>query len=188
MRSGPVLASGRYRAKQSALQGSTLDNVRFARLGEATFHCHAVEIALDEETGRIEVLRYAAVHDVGRILNPVAARGQVEGGIVQGIGYALTENLERGTNGAVRNGNFHDYRMPTIADVPAEIETIFIETNEGATGPFGAKGVGEPPIILPAAAIGSAIRDLLGRQPARLPFDAAFMAGFLIDDRSAERE
>ncbi|OWV93595.1 xanthine dehydrogenase family protein molybdopterin-binding subunit [Rhizobium sp. R693] len=179
MRSGPVVASARYKAVPSEIQGSTLDNARVARLGEATFHCHGVEIALDEETGRIEVLRYVAVHDVGRVLNPLAARGQVEGGVVQGIGYSLFENLEIDEKGAVRNDNFHDYRMPTIADVPKSIETIFIETNESATGPLGAKGIGEPPVIIPAAAIGSALRDILGRQPQRLPFDAASIAEFV---------
>ena len=179
MRNGPVVASARYKARPSEIEGSTLENARVARLGEATFHCHGVEIALDEATGRIEVLRYVAVHDVGRVLNPLAARGQVEGGVVQGIGYALFENLETDARGAVRNDNFHDYRMPTIADVPKSIETIFIETNQSATGPFGAKGIGEPPVIIPAAAIGSALRDILGRQPMRLPFDPASMADFL---------
>ena len=179
MRNGPVVASARYKARPSEIDGSTLENARVARLGEATFHCHGVEIALDEATGRIEVLRYVAVHDVGRILNPLAARGQVEGGVVQGIGYALYENLETDARGVVRNDNFHDYRIPTIADVPKSIETIFIETNQSATGPFGAKGIGEPPVIIPAAAIGSALRDILGRQPMRLPFDATSMADFL---------
>lgn len=179
MRSGPVVASARYKAPPSEIEGSRLENARVARLGEATFHCHGVEIALDDDTGRIEVLRYVAVHDVGRILNPLAARGQVEGGVVQGIGYALFENLEIDKNGAVRNDNFHDYRMPTIADAPKSIETIFIETNESETGPFGAKGIGEPPVIIPAAAIGSALRDILGRQPMRLPFDAGYIAEFI---------
>ncbi|MFF9780404.1 molybdopterin cofactor-binding domain-containing protein [Streptomyces sp. NPDC013978] len=131
-----------------------------------------MEIALDEETGRVDVLNVIAVHDVGRVVNPVGARGQVEGGVVQGIGYALTENLRTNDRGVIVNGNFHDYRLPTIADVPPNIETVFIETNHSHTGPFGAKGLGEPPVILPAAAIGSALRDLLGVQPYHLPLDA----------------
>lgn len=178
MRSGPVVAAGRYRAAQVAVSGSQLDNARMARLGEPTFHCQGVEIALDPETGRIEVLRVVAAHDIGKVLNPVAARGQVEGGVVQGIGYAIYENLETDKTGGVRNGNFHDYRMPTIKDIPASIETIFIDSY-AATGPLGAKGIGEPPVIIPAAAIGSALRDMLGRQPKSLPFDAAAMASFL---------
>ncbi|ULR47856.1 xanthine dehydrogenase family protein molybdopterin-binding subunit [Streptomyces deccanensis] len=172
MRSGPVVATGRYRAELAPVEGSDLRGARFLRLGEPTFHCHGVEIALDEETGRVDVLNFIAVHDVGRVVNPVGARGQVEGGVVQGIGYALTENLRTNDRGVIVNGNFHDYRLPTIADVPPHIETLFIETNHSHTGPFGAKGLGEPPVILPAAAIGSALRDLLGVQPYHLPLDA----------------
>ncbi|MFI5797776.1 xanthine dehydrogenase family protein molybdopterin-binding subunit [Streptomyces sp. NPDC051677] len=172
LHSGPVVATGRYRAELAPVEGSDLQGARFLRLGEPTFHCHGVEIALDEETGRVDVLNFIAVHDVGRVVNPVGARGQVEGGVVQGIGYALTENLRTNDLGVIVNGNFHDYRLPTIADVPPNIETVFIETNHSRTGPFGAKGLGEPPVILPAAAIGSALRDLLGVQPYHLPLDA----------------
>lgn len=91
------------------------------------------------------MLNYVAVHDVGTVVNPVGARGQVEGGVVQGIGYALTENLRTNDKGVIVNGNLHDYRLPTIVDVPPNIETIFIETNPSPNGPFGAKGLGEPP-------------------------------------------
>ncbi len=178
-RSGPVVASGRYRAELSALEGSELENARYCRLGEPTFHCHGVEIAVDPDTGRIEVLRYIAVHDAGRIINPVGARGQVEGGVVQGIGYALTEHLETNERGEIRNPNLVDYRMPTITDVPPDIETVFIESSEGSTGPFGVKGLGEPPIILPAASIGSALRDIYGSQPLRLPLDGPAISEFI---------
>jgi CO/xanthine dehydrogenase Mo-binding subunit len=78
--------------------------------------------------------------------------------------------------GEIRNPNFVDYRIPTTVDVPSRIETIFIESNEGPTGPFGAKGLGEPPVLLPAAAIGSALRDVLGCQPINLPLDAPAVA------------
>lgn len=171
LHSGPVAATSRYRAELSVIEGSVIDGARFLRLGEPTFHCHGVEIALDPETGDIEVLNYVAVHDVGHIVNPVGARGQVEGGVVQGIGYALTEQLTTDARGRIINGNLHDYRIPTIADAPASIETVFVETHASPRGPFGAKGLGEPPVILPAAALGSAVRDILGAQPYRLPLD-----------------
>jgi CO/xanthine dehydrogenase Mo-binding subunit len=180
-RSGPVVATGRYRAENAPLEGSVVEQAegRFDRLNEPTFHCHGVEVALDEETGRIEVLRYVAVHDAGRIVNPVGARGQVEGGVVQGIGYALTEQLITDRDGRIRNGDLVDYRIPTIADVPDSIETVFVESSPATNGPRGAKGLGEPPVILPAAAIGAALRDILGRQPHRLPFDAPSMTAFV---------
>jgi CO/xanthine dehydrogenase Mo-binding subunit len=119
------------------------------------------------------------VHDAGRIVNPVGARGQVEGGVVQGIGYALTEQLITDRDGRIRNGDLVDYRIPTIADVPDSIETVFVESSPATNGPRGAKGLGEPPVILPAAAIGAALRDILGRQPHRLPFDAPSMTAFV---------
>jgi CO/xanthine dehydrogenase Mo-binding subunit len=159
---------------------------RFNRLNEPTFHCHAVEIALDEETGRIEVLRYVAVHDAGRIVNPVGARGQVEGGVVQGLGYALTEQLEIGADGRIRNADLVDYRIPTITDIPRAIETVFVESSPALDGPAGAKGLGEPPVILSAAAVGAALRDIVGHTPHRLPFDAPAVARFLDDHSHAQ--
>jgi CO/xanthine dehydrogenase Mo-binding subunit len=80
------------------------------------------------------------------------------------------------TDGAIRNPNFVDYRIPTILDVPDRIETMFIESNPSPAGPVGAKGLGEPPIILPAAAIGSALRDALGCRLTGLPLDAPTVA------------
>ena len=150
-----------------ALAGSRLEGLRFDAYLEPTFHCHGVELELDELTGRIRVLRYVAVHDVGVVLNPLGARGQVEGGVVQGLGYAISEVMDIDESGRVRNANLVDYRLPTIADVPREIETVFVEGHPGRSGPHGAKGVGEAPVILPAAAVGSALRDLTGAQPLR---------------------
>jgi CO/xanthine dehydrogenase Mo-binding subunit len=158
--------------------------MRFDAFNEATFHCHAAEIELDPETGRIEVLRYLAVHEVGQVLNPDGARGQVEGGVVQGLGYALSEVLDVGADGIVRNADLVDYRLPTIADVPRQIETVFVAGHPGPSGPRGAKGIGEAPVILPAAAVGAALRDILGDQPRELPLDPIRVAAFL--DRAGE--
>jgi CO/xanthine dehydrogenase Mo-binding subunit len=185
-KSGPVVGKGRYRGAAVPLAGSTLSGLRFDAFNEPTFHCHGVELELEDETGRIDVTRYVAAHDVGPVLNPAGARGQVEGGVVQGLGYALTEILDVSDTGEVRNPNLVDYRLPTIADAPEVIETIFIEGHPGPTGPFGAKGVGEAPVILPAAAVGSALRQLSGRQPEALPMDATRVAEFL--DHVAVRE
>jgi CO/xanthine dehydrogenase Mo-binding subunit len=178
-RSGPVIGSGRHRSRSARLEGSTLQGMRFDAFVEPTFHCHGTQIKVELETGRVEVERYVAAHDIGPVLNPVGARGQVEGGVVQGLGYALTEMVDLAPGGWMRNADLVDYRIPTIADVPREIETVFIETHPGPTGPHGAKGVGEAPVILPAAAVGSALRDAFGAQPDRLPFDATRIADFI---------
>jgi CO/xanthine dehydrogenase Mo-binding subunit len=184
-RTGPIVATGRFKAPDVALEGSRLEGLYFASLNEATWGCHGVELELNEETGRIRVLRYIAAHDTGPVLNPPGARGQIEGGIVQGLGQALTEVMDVGSDGLVRNATFVDYRMPTIADVPQSIETVMIESHPAATGPLGVKGVGEPPVILPPAAVGAAIRDLLGAQPMRLPVDPIEICEFL--DTLSER-
>lgn len=136
-RSGPVVGRGRFRGVTPELRGAELTDMRFSTLHEPTFHCHGAEIELDEETGRIEVLRYIAAHDVGTVLNPAGARGQVEGGVVQGLGYALTEAMDVDDAGVVRNADLVDYRIPTVADAPREIETVFVEGHPGPSGPHG---------------------------------------------------
>jgi CO/xanthine dehydrogenase Mo-binding subunit len=171
-RSGPIVGIGRADAVSIPVEGAELHLPGFEFFNEPTFHCHGAEIELDEETGRIEVLRYVAAHDVGTILNPAGARGQVEGGVVQGLGYALYEQLQLDEDGIVRNHSLVDYRLPTIADAPRSIETIFVESHPGSAGPYGAKGLGEPPVMLPAAVVSSALRDLLGAAPDELPLDA----------------
>lgn len=178
-RTGPLVGSGRFKAARAPLAGSTLDGMRFDVFNEATFHCHAAEIELDPETGRIEVLRYLAVHDIGTVLNPEGARGQVEGGVVQGLGYALSEVLDVADDGTVRNADLVDYRLPTVADIPRDIETVFLPGHPGPSGPHGAKGVGEAPVIVPAAAVGAALRDILGALPGALPLDPIRVAAFL---------
>jgi CO/xanthine dehydrogenase Mo-binding subunit len=179
IRTGPVVANGSFVGPKVALDGSTLSGMRFSAFNEATFHCHGAEIELDQQTGRIEVARYIAVHDTGTVVNPNGARGQVEGGIVQGLGYALYEELHVDDVGVVRNADLVDYRLPTIADVPREMVTIFVESHRAPSGPYGAKGIGEAPVILPAAAVGAALRDILGTQPTELPLDAIRVTEFL---------
>ncbi|MBI1733049.1 MAG: molybdopterin-dependent oxidoreductase [Gammaproteobacteria bacterium] len=128
-----------------------------------------VEVEVDTETGAVKVLRVVYAHDIGRVINPAAAQGQVEGGVQQGIGYALMEHLQfdPGT-GACVTGDFLDYKMPTAVEMPAEIESIFIESDE-PTGPFGAKGLSEVCLTIPAPAIANAIFNAVGVRVRDLP-------------------
>jgi CO/xanthine dehydrogenase Mo-binding subunit len=162
---GPVAATGRFQPS-SVVHDQGCVTGWLGALHEPTFHCHAVELEVDLDTGHVEILRYAAVHDTGPVLNPHGARGQVVGGVVQGIGYTLSEVLEADETGRVRNANLHDYRVPTIKDVPDDVHVSFVENHPAVEGYMGVKGVGEAPAIPGASAIGSAIRDALGRQPA----------------------
>jgi len=99
----------------------------------------------------------------------------------QGLGYALFEEMRLDERGAVRNTDLHDYRIPTIGDMPDELEVIFVDGYPSATGPHGAKGVGEAPILLPPAAVAAAVCDLLGEAPNCLPLSADRMSDFLAE-------
>jgi CO/xanthine dehydrogenase Mo-binding subunit len=126
-----------------------------------------VEIEVDTDTGAVRMLKVNAAHDVGRVLNRLGIEGQVEGGIVMGQGYALTENLMI-EGGRVRNPNFRDYKLVTAPEIP-EMDIAFIESMDGE-GPQGAKGVGEAPAICMAAATANAIYNATGVRITSLPF------------------
>ncbi len=128
-----------------------------------------VEVEVDTETGQVDVLRVVYAHDIGKTVNPLAAEGQVEGGIAQGIGFTLMENLQFDEQtGTCLTSSFLDYKIPTAVEMPTQIESIFVESDE-PTGPFGAKGLGEPPLIVPAPAIANAIYNAVGVRIRDLP-------------------
>jgi xanthine dehydrogenase YagR molybdenum-binding subunit len=133
------------------------------------FAAQFAEVELDVETGQVRVLRVVSVHDSGRIINPTLARSQVEGGIIQGIGYALFEErvLDR-QSGLPLNPTMHDYKIPTMADIP-EIVVRFIAGADVVANHTGAKGLAEPPIIGVAPAIANAVADALGREVTEIP-------------------
>jgi len=143
--------------------------VVFPAFADPTFTCQAARVAVDRETGVVRVLEMAAAHDFGHVLNPDGARGQVEGGIVHSIGMGLTEGTTY-RQGLQLNPHLLDYKLQTAADAPS-IRVEFIET-PGATGPRGGKGVGEPPIIAAAAAVGNAIAIASGARVRQLPMTA----------------
>ena len=134
-----------------------------------TFGIQVAEVAVDVETGEIRVERVAAVHDVGRIINPLGARSQVEGGIIQGIGHTLSEErLLDPQTGVTLTQTLDAYKLPTIADVP-ELVCEFVDKPDEHLTNLGSKGLGEPPIIPIAAAIANAIRDATGAEVRSLP-------------------
>jgi xanthine dehydrogenase molybdenum-binding subunit len=127
-----------------------------------SFAAHFVQVKVDTETGQIEVVEVIPVHEIGKVIHPIAATGQIEGGIQQGIGHTLTENyLIDLTNGRSLNPSFVDYKMPLSMDMPP-IKAIILETAPSSGGPFGAKGVGEDPIIAIGPAIANAVYDAIG--------------------------
>jgi CO/xanthine dehydrogenase Mo-binding subunit len=124
------------------------------------FGSHMAQVLVDTETGEVRVERYIACHDVGRAINPQQVEGQIQGGVAQGIGMALMEEVVMDAGGRMRNAAFTDYILPSIKDVPP-IETVILEHDDPG-GPFGARGIGEPPLIGTCPAVAGAIFDALG--------------------------
>jgi CO/xanthine dehydrogenase Mo-binding subunit len=130
------------------------------------FAVQVADIEVDKETGNVKILSYTAAQDVGLAINPTLVEGQIQGGVAQGIGWALTENYVY-HKGVMQNASMMDYIVPTAADVPF-IETVVVEVGS-ATGPFGIRGVGEPPIIPTLATMANAVHSAVGVRLTELP-------------------
>ncbi len=133
--------------------------------------CHIVDVEVDPETGKVSILRYTAVQDVGTAIHPDFVEGQIQGGVVQGIGWALNETYMYSDDGRLMNASLLDYRMPTSLDVPM-IDTVIVEV-PNPHHPYGVRGVGEVPIVPPPAAIANAIYDAIGVRMNVLPMSPA---------------
>lgn len=131
-----------------------------------TFGAQKVTIEVDDETGKVDIIEVIVVNDAGKIINPTSAEGQAQGGVAMGIGYALMEEIEI-EKGSIKNRNFSNYIIPTSKDVP-HIDTYFVEEFE-ESGPYGAKGIGEPVMIPTAPAILNAIYDAVGVRMYSIP-------------------
>ena len=141
-------------------------NVSPAGVGGA-FAVHVVDVEVDPDTGKVDVLRYTAVQDAGKAVHPSYVEGQIQGGAVQGIGWALNEEYVFGGDGGMQNPTFLDYRMPISLDLPM-IDTVIVEVaNPGH--PYGVRGVGEVPIVPPMAAIANAVYNAVGVRMEQLP-------------------
>ncbi len=153
-----------------------------------TFGIQVADVAVDVETGEVRVERIAAIHDVGRVINPLGARSQVEGGIIQGIGHTLSEERlvdpERGT---VLTQTLDLYKLPTIADVP-ELAVELLDIPDEHLTNLGSKGLGEPPIVPTAAAIVNAIRDATGADVRSLPVTREEMLRALAEAQEREKK
>ncbi len=152
-----------------------------------TFGVQVADVAVDVETGEVKVERLAAIHDVGRVINPLGAQSQVEGGIIQGIGHTLSEErLVDPQTGRVLTQTLDAYKLPTIADVPEMVVDLLDIPDEHLTN-LGSKGLGEPPIVPTAAAIVNAIRDATGADVRSLPVTREEMLRALAEARERNR-
>jgi putative selenate reductase molybdopterin-binding subunit len=132
-----------------------------------SFGVHAVEVEVDRETGQVRVLRVVAATDCGTVINPATAESQVEGGVAQGLGYGLMEDLVCDADGQVLNPHLSGYRIPTTTEMPP-ITSLWVETDD-PRGPYGAKGLGEMGLVPTAPALSNAIYDATGARLMRLP-------------------
>jgi CO/xanthine dehydrogenase Mo-binding subunit len=131
---------------------------------------HLAHVRVDRETGEVEVLKIVIAQDVGRALNPSLVEGQMRGGVAQGLGWALLEELVHDEDGRLQTASFLDYAIPVAGAVP-EIETLIVEV-PAPDGPFGAKGIGEAPVVAAPAAIANAVAAAAGVRMHRLPITA----------------
>jgi CO/xanthine dehydrogenase Mo-binding subunit len=147
---------------------ASIHRLAFANLGIYTFGAHCVEVDVDTGTGKVDVRRAWCAHDVGHAINPVSCEGQIQGGFVQGMGYALTEAMHWNDEGWLTTTTLADYKIPGVLDVPSDIHAIVLEDPE-PSHPLGAKGIGEPSLVGAAPAIANAIRDATGARLRTLP-------------------
>jgi len=180
LRDGKVMVKG-VPEKYVTLQQIAANSMRFGapyepvygrgrsanRVSSPMFAAHLARVAVDPETGEVRVLDYVAAQDVGRAINPAEVEGQIHGGVVQGIGWALFEGMAYDEYGQLLTPTLMDYALPHSQDVPT-ITPLLVEV-PSELGPFGAKGVGEPPVVAVAAAIANAIRDAVGMRMTQIP-------------------
>jgi CO/xanthine dehydrogenase Mo-binding subunit len=163
---GPLIGVGRYVAQ--GLTNLDKENGQGLPALDWTFGAHGVIVEVDEETGEYKVIKVASAFDVGRVINPDIVRGQAIGGMIQGLGTAVCEGYIYDEMGHLLNPSFTDNKIPTAKDLPEEIETIAVE-NAQLDGPYGARGVGEHPMISVAPALGNAIQQATGAELLHMP-------------------
>ncbi|HUT51057.1 MAG TPA: molybdopterin cofactor-binding domain-containing protein [Alphaproteobacteria bacterium] len=166
---GPILGQSTflYDGEPFDPKRTTMQGFPFANLGVYLFGAQAVAVEVDEITGKTEVKEAWLAHDVGKAINPAAVEGQIQGGFVQGVGYALFEEMVW-DGGQLVNPSFMDYKIPGAHDVPYEIHPIIVENPE-PTGPFGARGIGEPGLVGVAPAVANAVHNATGIRFHSLP-------------------
>ena len=166
---GGLIAHGTFIAPPTPYDAKRVEGHVYPAFHSPSFHAHAVDLSVDPETGEIAIHKYVVAQDVGFALNPTYIEGQIEGGVAQGLGQALSEEIVY-EGGRVLNPNLTDYKMPTTLDMP-RVDSILVQ-HPGLVGPYGAKGVGEPPNIEPPAAVANAVASATGLRVTSLPITA----------------
>jgi CO/xanthine dehydrogenase Mo-binding subunit len=164
---GPIQGTGSFVTPFPDFNPSCASGLLFPSFPTPTYHVHLAEVEVDPVTGNVRVLRYLVAQEVGRMISPDGTYGPVMGGVAQGIGYALHESLRIAADGRYLERTLESYRLPLAPDVP-RVEFFPLE-HPDPDGPFGAKGVAESPVLLPAAVIGNAVSDAIGKPLNNIP-------------------
>ena len=175
---GPLSASGSYTTQPVPYNPGCASGMLFPYFPTPTYHVHLAEVEVNPVTGNVRVVRYIVVQEVGRVINPTGVRGQIQGAVTQGIGHALYESL-RIRNARYLERSLEAYRLPLAVDIP-EVEVITME-HPHSLGPFGAKGVGEPAIILAPATIACAVSDAIGKPFNKIPISPEDVLEAIVD-------
>ena len=175
---GPLSASGSYTTEPVPYNPGCASGMLFPYFPTPTYHVHLAEVEVNPVTGNVRVVRYIVVQEVGRVINPTGVRGQIQGAVTQGIGHALYESL-RIKNARYLERSLEAYRLPLAVDIP-EVEVITME-HPHSLGPFGAKGVGEPAIILAPATIACAVSDAIGKPFNKIPISPEDVLEAIVD-------
>ncbi len=179
-RHGPVSGSGAFTAPGTLAMPGCATGHFIEAIDIPVFTVHSCDVAVDRDTGHVHVLDYRVVQDVGRAINPRAISSQVQGGVVQGLGYALHEEVTIGPDGRIDQAGFETYRIPLVSDVlPVKLEMF-----EGAPsiGPLGTKGAGEVPILNVGATVACAVAIAIGKEVSELPLTPPRMLDILGKD------
>lgn len=164
---GPIVTSASFASAPIPFDPGCASGALFTTMSTPTYHVHLAVVEVDPVTGRVAVVRYIVVQEVGRVINPVGIRGQIQGGVTQGIGYTLYESLRIGADCRFVERSLESYRLPLALDIP-DVEYILLEHPDEANV-HGAKGVAEAPLVLSAAAIANAISQAVGADFSALP-------------------
>ena len=173
---GPLSATGTYSVPLPKWDPDSAQGLMFPVFPVPTYHVHLAEVEVDPDVGSVRVTRYVVAQEVGRMINPDGVYGQIQGGVAQGMGYALWEGLES-QHGRYTRRTLESYGLPLAVDIP-DVEIIVLE-HPCEAGPYGAKGAAEPPIVPVAAAIANAVSDATGSDITRLPIDPEELLGAL---------
>jgi len=150
------------------------------------FAVHLSEVEVDRATGAVRIVRHVVAQDVGRAMNPAAIEGQIRGAVAQGIGWGLLEHMRYDESGRLLSGTLMDYALPKPTQMPPDVEVILIEV-PSENGPFGVRGVGEPPVVAGGAAIVNAIAAATGVRFTAMPVTTEAIAHAVAEQAAGER-